>query len=210
MCDDPLTQASRQSFLRNKLLNFQDLFRYPAPTKPRRIEVFTIFYGTSQYFEVRETSVLGYPLKLLLNLVESRHGPEGVAQTLAEAGLPISRVYRLNEPYDESEAQRLSAAAFRRVSLEDIAEEFFKDTLVRFPTWFEMCKTSREFLEMQPEIHNTFAVGLQRPEERKAVRDKFRLEKLDDELVVHYRSPNLMCEMYKAIAQRVFRHYRDD
>jgi hypothetical protein len=55
--------------------------------------------------------------------------------------------------------------------------------------------------EMQPRIHNTFAVGLQGPEERNAVRDKFRLEKVGDELVVHYRSPNRLCEIYKAIAE---------
>jgi hypothetical protein len=153
--------------------------------------------------------VLGYPLKLLLNAIESRYGHEGVVQTLAEAGLPTDRVYRLNESYADSEAQILTAAALQRISLEDVADAFFKDTLERFPTWFAMCKTSREFLEMQPEIHNTFALGLQRPEERDAVRDKFRLEKLDDELVVHYRSPNRLCDMYKAIAQHVFRHYHD-
>jgi hypothetical protein len=154
--------------------------------------------------------VLGYPLKLLLNAIESRHGHEAVIQTLAEAGLPPDRAYRLNEPYADSEAQRLLAAAFQHISLDDIADAFFKDTLERFPTWFEMCRTSREFLEMQPVIHNTFAHGLQRPEDREAVRDKFRLEKLADELIVHYRSPNRLCDMYKAIAQRVFRHYRDE
>ena len=153
--------------------------------------------------------MLGYPLKLLLNAVETCLGPSAVAETLAEAGLPSDRSYRLNEPYSDSEAQRLTAAALRRISLEDVAEAFFKDTLTRFPTWFEMCKTSRQFLEMQPEIHNTFAHGLQRPEERDAVRDKFRLEKLADELVVHYRSPHRLCEMYKAIARHVFEHYRD-
>ena len=153
--------------------------------------------------------MLGYPLKLLLNAIEKRHGHEAVVQTLAEVGLPADHVYRLNVPYADSEAQRLTAAASQRLSLEEIAEAFFQDTLERFPTWFEMCKTSREFLEMQPQIHNTFAVGLQRPEERDAVRDKFRLEKLDDELVVHYRSPNRLCDMYKAIAERVFQHYQD-
>jgi hypothetical protein len=48
---------------------------------------------------------------------------------------------------------------------------------------------------------------LQRPEDRDAVREKFRLEKLPDVLVVHYRSPNRFCAMYKAIARLVFRHY---
>src|SRR5262249_42745016 len=116
---------------------------------------------------------------------------------------------RLDMPYADSEAQRLTAAASQWVSVEDIAEAFFQDTLARFPTWYEMCKSSREFLEMQPEIHNTFAYSLQRPEDREALRDKFRLEKLEDELVVHYRSPNRFCDIYKAIARRVFQHYQD-
>jgi hypothetical protein len=154
--------------------------------------------------------VLGYPLKLVLNAVEKRRGPEGVVRVLEAAGLPADRSYRLNESYDDAEAQRLSAAAFQMISLEDVAQAFFDDTLERFPKFFEMCKTSRQFLEMQPEVHNTFAVGLQRPADREAVREKFRLEKLPDELVVHYRSPNQMCDMYKAIAQHVFRHYQDN
>jgi hypothetical protein len=153
--------------------------------------------------------VLGYPLKLLLNTIETRHGREAVVRTLVEAGLPADRVYKLNEPYADSEAQRLLAAASQLVSVDDIAKAFFDETLVRFPTWFAMCKTSRQLLEMQPEIHNTFAHGLQRPQDRDAVREKFRLEKLDDELVVHYRSPHRLCDMYKAIAELVFRHYQD-
>ena len=153
--------------------------------------------------------MLGYPLKLVLNAVERRHGREGVVRVLEAAGLPPDQTYRLNESYDDGEAQRLSAAAFKEVVLADVAQAFFDDTLVRFPRFFEMCKNSRQFLEMQPEIHNTFAVGLQKPAEREAVREKFRLEKLPDELVVHYRSPNQMCDMYKAIAEHVFRHYQD-
>ena len=154
--------------------------------------------------------MLGYPLRLLLNAIERHHGQAAVLETLAEAGFPADCQFRLNEPYPDSEAQRLTAAAMHRITVDDIAEAFFQDTVTRFPTWFAMCKTSRQFLEMQPEIHNTFAVGLQRPEEREAVRDKFRLEKLANELVVHYRSPNRLCEMYKAIAQHVFRHYQDE
>jgi hypothetical protein len=177
--------------------------------KPYLIELFAIFCAVHQYFEVGRASMLGYPLKTLLNAIESRHGHEAVVQTLAEAGLPTDRFYRLNEPYPDSEAQRLTAAISQRLSVQDIAEAFFRDTLVRFPRWYEMCKNSREFLELQPQIHNTFAYGLQRPEERDAVRDKFRLEKLDEELVVHYRSPNRFCDIYKGIAQHVFQHYRD-
>jgi hypothetical protein len=154
--------------------------------------------------------MLGYPLKVVLQEVEKLRGREAVEKVLAEVGLPADHAYRLNVPYSDAEAVRLTAAAFRFLSREEVAAAFFNDTLARFPTWFAMCKTSREFLEMQPEIHNTFAHGLQRPQEQQAVREKFRLDKLEDELVVHYRSPNRMCDMYKAIAQHVFRHYHDE
>jgi hypothetical protein len=157
----------------------------------------------------RRKRVLGYPLKLVLNLIESRYGRAGVIETLAEAGLPANTEFRFNVPYADGDAQRLSVAAFRRIPLEDVAEAFFRDTLVRFPTWFAMCQTSREFLELQPDIHNAFAQGLRQREQRDAVTDKFRLEKLADELVVHYRSPNRLCDLYKAIAHHVFKHYED-
>lgn len=151
--------------------------------------------------------MLGYPLQKILNAIENRHGPDAVAETLREAGIPSSRVYRLNVLYPDSEAQRLAAAALGRVTIDEVAEVFVSDALVRFPTWFKMCTSSRQLLELQPEVHNTFAHGLQHPAERSAVQDKFRLEKLDDELVVHYRSPNRLCEMYKAIARQVLKHY---
>src|SRR5262245_57884123 len=119
--------------------------------------------------------MLGYPLKVVLSAIETRFGHEAALRLLQEAGVPADRVYRLNEPYSDNEAARLSAAAFQLLSVKDVSDAFYDDIRTRFPTWFEMCKTSRQFLEMQPEIHNTFAYGLQRPEEREAVREKFRL-----------------------------------
>jgi hypothetical protein len=58
-----------------------------------------------------------------------------------------------------------------------------------------MSRTSREFLERQPTIHNCFATGVRDSEARRAVTDKFRIEKLDQEIVTHYRSPNQLCSM---------------
>jgi hypothetical protein len=144
-----------------------------------------------------------------MKAIEARYGRDGAEQLLVEAGVPANRVYGLNVVYEDSEAASVLGAAARRLTTDELAQAFFDDALSRFPMWFQMCKTSREFLEMQPVIHNTFAHGLQRPEERDAVREKFHLEKLTDELVVHYRSPNRLCDIYRAIAQRVFQHYRE-
>jgi hypothetical protein len=94
--------------------------------------------------------MLGYPLKLVLNAVERRHGREGVIRVLEAAGLPPDQTYRLNECYDDGEAQRLSAAAFKEVVLADVAQAFFDDTLVRFPNFSRCAKTLDSFWRCNP------------------------------------------------------------
>ena len=89
------------------------------------------------------------------------------------------------------------------------ADVFCRDAMTRFSTWFEMSSNSREFLERQVTIHNVFASSVRDPEARKAVEDKFRIEKLENEIVTHYRSPNRLCSMYKALARWMFKHYGD-
>ena len=125
--------------------------------------------------------MLGYPLKTVMKAIEARYGREGVDQLLAEAGVPADRVYGLNVPYEDSEAASVLGAASQRLTIEELAQAFFDDALSRFPMWFQMCKTSRELLEMQPVIHNTFAHGLQRPQERDAVHLR-QLDVAEDEI----------------------------
>jgi len=48
------------------------------------------------------------------------------------------------------------------------------------------------------------------PDSRKAVVDKFRIERFDDKIVTHYRSPNKLCSLYKALARWMFSHYGDE
>ena len=94
-------------------------------------------------------------------------------------------------------------------AMEVYADVFGRDAMTRFSTWFEMSSNSREFLERQITIHNVFASGVRDPEARKAVEDKFRIEKLEGEIVTHYRSPNRLCSLYKALARWMFKHYGD-
>jgi hypothetical protein len=70
-----------------------------------------------------------------------------------------------------------------------------------------MSRTARAFLERQPAIHNSFATGARDPATRKAIADKFDMEKRAGELVVHYRSPNRLCGLYIALAGWIIRHY---
>ncbi|MDJ0951526.1 MAG: heme NO-binding domain-containing protein [Alphaproteobacteria bacterium] len=160
--------------------------------------------------------MLGYPFRPLLQAIEAKGGPAAVAEVKRRAGVPADRVYRMSETYLDEECQRMMAATGEVLGLgleetcDILAEAFLKDTLKRFPAWYEMCANSRALLEYHPEIHNGFAASLTDPKASQAVTDKFRLEKLEDELIVHYRSPNRLCMLYRALARRVVAYYGDE
>ena len=73
--------------------------------------------------------------------------------------------------------------------------------------WFKTSRRARELLELQPEIHNSFARATADPEARRAVVEKFNLETRPDETVVHYRSPHRLCRLYTLMARKVLAHY---
>ncbi len=160
--------------------------------------------------------MLGYPFRPLLQAVEAKGGEAAVAEAKRRAGVPPDRVYRMSEIYADEECQRLLAAAGEVLGLgvEDTcdlwAEAFLKDTQKRFPAWYEMCADARALLECHPEIHYGFAASLDDPKASKAITDKFRIEKRERELIVHYRSPNRLCFLYRALARRVIAHYGDE
>lgn len=159
--------------------------------------------------------MVGLIQKILLDLAEEKGGPEAVAEVRRRAGVPVDRVFRLGESYPDDEWQRLLAATCavlgltEEEGLEAFADVFARDALTRFATWFDMSRSSRELLERQITIHNVFASGVQDPVAKKAMVDKFRIEKSPDEIVTHYRSANKLCGLYRALARRMFRHYGD-
>jgi hypothetical protein len=160
--------------------------------------------------------MVGLVQKILLDLVKERAGPEAVAEVRRRAGVASDHVFRIGEVYPDEEWQRLWSAACDVLHtteaelLDAYAETFARDALVRFRMWFDMSANSREFLERQVTIHNVFASGVRDPEARRAVVDKFRIEKHPTKIVTHYRSPNRLCGLYKALARWMFRHYGDE
>ena len=160
--------------------------------------------------------MVGLIQKILLDLVEEKAGLEGVAEVKRRAGVPPARVFRIAEVYSDEEWQRLLGAACAVLHMSEAelldayAEVFGRDALLRFPIWFQISANSREFLERQVTIHNVFASGVRDPEARRAVVDKFRIEKRANEIVTHYRSPNQLCGLYKALARWMIRHYGDE
>jgi hypothetical protein len=162
------------------------------------------------------SEMVGLIQKVLLDLVEERAGTDAVSAVRLSAGVPPDRVFRIGEMYSDEEWQRLLRATCdvlhcsEAEAIEAYAEVFGRDALSRFPMWFEMSANSREFLERQITIHNVFASGVRDPGARKAVVDKFRIERHKDEIITHYRSPNRLCSLYKSLARWMFRHYGDE
>ncbi len=159
--------------------------------------------------------MVGLVHKLLFDLIDSTSGPEAVSEVKRLAGVPQDKQFRMDEAYNDEEWRRLFAATCEVLEItqeqaEEVYADFFiQDARKRWPMWFSMSKTAREFLERQPKIHNGFATGVQDPQARQAITDKFQLEALENELIMHYRSPNRLCGLYLALARWIINHYGD-
>lgn len=157
--------------------------------------------------------MVGLIPKVLLDLAVALGGEQAAAAIRERAGVPPERRYRLGDVYADDEWQRLLAAAclvfdLPQDRLEQVyAAHFLADAVRRWPVWFQMSSSARQFLERQPTIHNTFATGARDPATRRGIEDKFRLEARPNEIIAHYRSPNLLCGLYRALAQAVLDHY---
>jgi hypothetical protein len=159
--------------------------------------------------------MIGLLPRVLLQMVEEEGGTEALGQVREVAELPEDFVFRMNEPYSDFHWRTLLGTAINvlektPIEMEHLfAKAFFSFTYERFRSWYDMCKNAREFLELQPRIHNSFATALREPAARRAVSEKFRLDTGPNHIVVHYASPNRMCGYYVAMAQLVIRHYGD-
>jgi hypothetical protein len=161
--------------------------------------------------------MVGLIQKVLLDLIHEKAGPEAVDEVKRRANVPDDRVFRIGEVYSDDEWQRLFAVSLDVLDLsqdqayEAYAQAFCADARQRFPKWFDMAKNSRMFLEYQTTIHNTFASGVVDASQRQAVNDKFLIDKIDERhIVTHYRSPNKLCGLYKALARCMAGHYGDE
>ena len=160
--------------------------------------------------------MVGVIHRILFKLVESQANRDAVLEVKRLAGVPLEQDFRIDEAYDDAEWRRLMSAACdvlkctQQQAEQAFADVFFSDALERWPAWFKMSSSAREFLERQPRIHNGFASGVQNPERGAAINDKFEIEAREHELVVKYRSPNRLCGLYSSLAQWIIEYYGDD
>lgn len=142
--------------------------------------------------------------------------PEQVDQILATVGHPAGFEYALDQPYTDDECAALMRASqdVLQVSEEALftsfARTFMQDSLQRWPVWFEMSPTARDFLERQPRIHDRFNRSLnQRGLPTGPYTPKFQVTATADGLQVLYQSPNKLCRLYMAMARELLAHYQD-
>ena len=159
--------------------------------------------------------MLGLIQKIVIEMLEEKIGVEETQQLKVRAGLPSDRVFRINQAYCDEEWQRLLAEVCNTLNvtqdqaLDVYTEYFFKDAMARWPIWFQISKSAKEFLVKQIDIHNQFASSAQQEEERKKVRDKFSLVEEDNRIITYYRSPNRLCSLYKMLATWIMNYYGD-
>ena len=160
--------------------------------------------------------MLGLIPKVLMELVTSVYGAEAAVEIRRRAGCALDLEFRLNEVYDDELWRNLLVASTEvlHCSSETLEEEyaryFLRDAQERWPAWFKMSKTAREFLERHPAVHNNFADAVRDPASRDLIKDKFRIEKLKDTIITHYRSPNRHCHLYVSLAREVLKLYGEE
>lgn len=149
-------------------------------------------------------------------MVKAIAGEDAIIEIKRIAKVPLDKTFQMNLVYADDEWQRLLAATLKVLKItpeqadEIYADYFGKDAVKRFPTWFQMSKNSYEFLLIQPTIHNCFATGVVDPKDRKTINDKFKVEKLPNKIITHYRSFNNNCGLYKSLAKWVINYYKDE
>jgi hypothetical protein len=161
--------------------------------------------------------MVGFVQKVCLDLVEARGGEEAVLRVREMALVPEDRLFRIGEVYADDEFQRLVGASLKVLNLTEeqyvelYADHFCRDAEKRFKKWFELAQNSRQFLEFQTTIHNTFATSVVDPLDRQAVKDKFKIQTVDDRnIVTHYRSLNKLCKLYRALGRWMAAYYNDE
>lgn len=151
-----------------------------------------------------------------MELVTNVYGADVALEIKRRSGCAADLDFRINEVYEDEVWRKILAAGCEVLDCssefleEEYAKYFLKDALDRWPAWFKMSKTAREFLERHPAVHNNFADAVRDPVSRDLIKDKFRIEKLDDKIITHYRSPNRLCHMYISLAHEVLRLYGEE
>lgn len=159
--------------------------------------------------------MIGLMHKVLFDLIKNIRSEEVVEQVVKDANLDPDYSFRIDTVYSDEEWHRILSSTCKvlDVSRSEVisayAKHFLQDALNRFPVWFKMAKNSKQFLELQPAVHNCFAQGQTDMTVRNRIENKFLVEKSPNGIITHYKSNNKFCDLYKFLAEEVIAYYGD-
>lgn len=160
--------------------------------------------------------MIGIIQKVLLDLLEQTGGLALKQAVLARVNLHSDTTFRIDQNYSDEQCLALIHATIAETGLPEndvnqlYAKAFIAEAQRLFPRFFEMSKSSEEFLLRQATVHAVMASGLQHAEERKQVTDKFNATRLSQGIVqIEYRSANRLCGLFKALAHEVADFYNE-
>jgi Haem-NO-binding len=159
--------------------------------------------------------MVGVIHQLFFEFVETKFGAAAVDEVKRRAGVAAGEEYRMDAAYPDDEWRRLLGAALEVSGLDaDQAELAFgrfcgEQLSVRMAGFFNTCTSTREFLKLQPSIHNMMASSLRDAATKRQITDKFRLEDVNGETITRYVSPNRHCTLYRGLAEWVAEYYRE-
>jgi hypothetical protein len=97
--------------------------------------------------------VLGLIPKVFMEMVTREHGEDLALEIKIRSGCKTDLEFRINEVYDDEVWRKIVAAGCEVLGCspetleEEYARYFLRDALNRWPPWFRMSGSAREFLE---------------------------------------------------------------
>lgn len=149
-------------------------------------------------------------------LIQEAGGPRLYEEVCRQAHIDPHTVFRIDKDYEDGQALKMFVATAEALGVEVpkvlavFADAFVRDSLMRFPVFFEMSANSREFLERQPKVHGCLAMAVRGHSGGDAAAGKFEITAIPGGIRTRYRSRNRLAALYVALAERIIAHYEDD
>ncbi|MBI5536408.1 MAG: heme NO-binding domain-containing protein [Deltaproteobacteria bacterium] len=157
--------------------------------------------------------MVGLIQQLLFDFVAKNWGDDAVKEVRKRAGVAEDVKYRMDQAYSDDEWQRLVGAAVGLSGLDPVeAETAFarfcgEELHKRMSGFFQGCTCAHDLLRRQPTIHNTMSASVRDAATRDSIAAKFRLVDSESSTVIHYKSPNRHCVLYRGLAHWVAEHF---
>lgn len=156
--------------------------------------------------------MMGHICTLLMGMVKSHHGEEGVARVFDLSGIKRQQ-FRPEVIYPEELFQELLRSVIEVYGVDNAtAQEAFSEYFMEvspnmFPAIFKKAGNARAMFEMIPVIHKQWASAAAAAD----YAEKIWIEtSSEDRLVFKYESPNRLCGVLRHVSERVLTHFGEE